>query len=105
MLIYFTFLETQVGGTVGCVLNLEGKLEFPSYLALILIPHWIGDGRLGGIPTPLMPIIMSVGPWATSPHACTHAETGPARAGFEFGFGWRAPTTCGHEYSSIQRSL
>ena len=26
------------------------------------------------IPTPPMPSVMSVGPWATSPHARTHAE-------------------------------
>jgi len=31
------------------------------------------------IPTPLMLIVMSVGPWATSPHARTRAE--PNRAG------------------------
>jgi len=43
-----------------------------------------------------MPIVMSVGPWATSPHARTRAE--PNRAGC----GWRAPTTCGHECSSVQ---
>ena len=34
---------------VGCVLNLEEKLEFSSYLALVLVPHWIGGGRLGSI--------------------------------------------------------
>ena len=40
LLIYFNFPETQVlGGTVGCVLNLEGKLEFLSYLALIFVPY------------------------------------------------------------------
>jgi len=40
-----------------------GKLEFPSYLALILIPHWIGDERLGSIYTnSFQPIVMSVGP-------------------------------------------
>jgi len=33
------------------------------------------------IPTLLIPIVMSVGPWAISPRA--HAE--PGRAGFEFG--------------------
>ena len=26
--------------------ELEEKLEFSSYLALVLVPHWIGDGRL-----------------------------------------------------------
>ena len=31
--------------------ELEGKLEFPSYLPLSLVPHWIGDGRLGSIYT------------------------------------------------------
>ena len=75
MLICFVFPKTQVlGGTVGCVLNLEGKLEFLSYFALVFVPHWIGDGRLVYILTPLMPIVMSVGPWATSPHARTYAE-------------------------------
>ena len=38
-------------GSVGCVPILEGKLEFPSYLALVLVPHWIGDGRLSSIYT------------------------------------------------------
>ena len=33
------------------VFELEGKLEFPSYLALVLVPHWIRDGRLGSIYT------------------------------------------------------
>ena len=36
-------------------------------------------------PTSPMPIVMSVGPWATSPHARTHAE--PNRAGC----GWPRP--------------
>ena len=36
---------------VGYVSNLEGKLEFLSYLALVLVPHWIGDGRLSNIYT------------------------------------------------------
>jgi len=59
--------------------ELEGKLEFPSYLPLSLVPYWIGDGRLVVyIPTPLMPIVMSVGPWATSPHA---RRTGPGAGG------------------------
>jgi len=31
--------------------ELEGKLEFPSYLDLVLVPHWIGDVRLGSIYT------------------------------------------------------
>ena len=30
---------------------MEAKLEFPSYLSLSLVPHWIGDGRLGSIYT------------------------------------------------------
>ena len=29
--------------------ELEGKLEFPSYLTLVLLPYWIGDGRFGSI--------------------------------------------------------
>ena len=29
--------------------ELEGKLEFPSYLTLVLFPYWIEDGRLGSI--------------------------------------------------------
>ena len=33
------------------VFELEGKLEFLSYLALVLVPHWIRDGRLGSIYT------------------------------------------------------
>ena len=37
--------------SVGCVLNLEEKLDFSSYLALVLVPHWIGDGRLSSIYT------------------------------------------------------
>ena len=51
------------------------------------------------IPTLPMPIVMSIGLWATSPYARAHAE--PNRAGF----GWRVPTTCGHECSSIQGGL
>ena len=31
--------------------ELEEKLEFPTYLPLNLVPHWIGDGRLGSIYT------------------------------------------------------
>ena len=31
--------------------ELEGKLEFPSYLPLSLVSQWIGDGRLGSIYT------------------------------------------------------
>ena len=31
------------------------------------------------IQTPPMPIVMSVGPWATSPHARAHAEPNRAR--------------------------
>jgi len=50
-----------------------------------------------------MSIIISVGPWATSPHARKHAEPKMGRA--EFGFGWHAPTTCGHQCSSIQEVL
>ena len=63
--------------------ELEGKLEFPSYLALVLVPHWIGDERLDNIYilTLPMPIVMSVGPWATSPHARTRAEPIRARPG------------------------
>ena len=46
------FPETQVlGGTVGYVLNLERKFEFFSYLILVLISYWIGDGRLSSIYT------------------------------------------------------
>ena len=82
-MICFIFPETQVGGIVGFVLNLEKKLEFPSYLALVLVPHWIGDGRLSSIYilTSLMPIVMSVGPWVTSPHARIHAESNWAEPG------------------------
>ena len=31
--------------------ELKGKLEFSSYLALVLVPHLIGDGMLGSIYT------------------------------------------------------
>ena len=31
------------------VFELEEKLEFPSYLTLVLVPHWIGDGRYHSI--------------------------------------------------------
>ena len=43
--------------------ELEEKLEFLSYLALVLVPHWIGDGRLSCIYilTSPTPIVMSVG--------------------------------------------
>ena len=30
---------------------MEGKLEFPSHLALVLVSHWIGVGILGSIYT------------------------------------------------------
>ena len=70
--------------------ELEEKLELLSYLTLVLIPHWIGVGDLVVyIPTPPMAIIMSIGPWATSPHARTHAE--PNRAGPGSGSGGARP--------------
>ena len=36
-------------GSVGCVPILEGKLEFHSHFALILVPHYIGYERLSSI--------------------------------------------------------
>jgi len=42
------------------------------------------------IPTPTTPIVMSVGPWATSPHARTHAELN--RAGPDAGGARPRPT-------------
>ena len=79
------------------VFELEEKLEFTSYLTLVLVPHWIGDGRLGSIYTNSShAYCYECWALATSPHAHTRAE--PTRAGC----GWRAPTTCGYECSSIQ---
>ena len=84
---------------VGCVLSLEGKLEFFSYLALVLVPHWIGDRRVGSIY-----INSSHGYcyecWAMG-HIPTRAHTRRTEPG-RAGCGWRAPTTCGHECNSIQ---
>ena len=37
--------------SVGCVLNLEVNFEFSSHLALVLVPHWVEDGRLNNIYT------------------------------------------------------
>ena len=98
--ICFIFPKTQVlRGTVGHVLSLEGKLEFPSYLPLSLVQYWLGDGRLSSIYTnsPLMPIVMRIRPWTTSPHVCAHAEPGRVRVRAA-----RAHDPCGHECSSIQ---
>ena len=86
------------GGIDGCVLNLARKLEFSSYLALILVQHEKMRSWVVYILIPPMPIIMSIGPWATSSRA---RRTRPGRAGF----GWYALTTCRHERSSIQRFL
>ena len=44
------------------------------------------------IPTLLMPIFMSVGPWATSPHARTHAELNRAGPGSGSGGARPRPT-------------
>ena len=44
-------LTRVMGRPVGHVLNLEGKLEFLSYLSLSLVSHWIGDRRLSSIHT------------------------------------------------------
>ena len=84
---------------IGCVLNLEEKLEFPSYLVLVLVPHWIGGGRLGSIYTNFSHAYCYEC-WAMGhiPIRARARRTEPGRAGFES----RAPTTCGHEYSSIQ---
>ena len=43
---------------------------------------------------------MSVGPWATLPHARTHAKTNWVRPGSCSGT--RAPTTCRHKCNSVQ---
>ena len=56
-------------------------------------------GRVVYIPTPPMPIVMSVEPWATSslPRAPNWAGPGSGLGG--------TPMTCGHEYSSIHGAL
>jgi len=41
--------NSSLGGLLDVFWNLEEKLEFPSYLDLVLVPHWIGDGRLSNI--------------------------------------------------------
>jgi len=96
--LFYLSLNSSFRGTVGCVLILEGKLEFPSRLALILVSHWIGDGRSSNIYTNSSHIYCYE-QLSYSRHACTHAESNRA------GFGWRALTTCGHECSSIQGFL
>ena len=88
-----------MGRTVGCVLNLEGKLEFSSYLTLVLVSHWIGDVRLGSICTNSFHAYCYEC-WAMG-HILTRARAEPNRAEF----GLRAPTTRRHECSSIQGAL
>ena len=81
------------------VFELEGKLEFLSYLTLVLVPYWIGDERLGSIYTNSSHAYCYEC-WAVS-HILTRAHTRRTEPG-RVGCGWRAPTTCGHECSSIQ---
>ena len=61
--------------TVGCVLILEGKSQFFSHLALVLVSYWIGDERLSSIYTNSSQAYCHE--WLsliTLPHACIHAE-------------------------------
>ena len=98
--LFYLPLNSSFGGeTVGHVLSLEEKLEYRSYLALILVPHWIGDERLSSIYTNSShTYCYECWAMATSPH--TRApRTKPGRPEC----GWRASTTCGHECNSIQR--
>ena len=60
-------------------------------------------GRVIYIPTPPMPIVMSVGPWATSPHARTHAELN--RAGPGSGSGGARPRPTGTNVVRSRRLL
>ena len=58
-------LKLKFWGAVGCVLNVEGKLEFPSELALVLVSYWTGDRRLSNI-------------YTNSSHACYYEWLGHA---------------------------
>ena len=82
---------------IGHVLSLEEKLEFPFYLPLSLVSHWIGDGRLG-IVYANSSHAYCYKCWVTFPHACTHVEPGP-------GSGGARATTCGHECQFDFRGL
>ena len=68
--------------------ELEEKLEFPSYLPLSLVPHWIGDGRLGSIYTNTSHAYCYEC-WAMG-HIPTRAHTRRSEPG-RAGCGWRAP--------------
>ena len=86
--------------TVGCDLNLEGKLEFSSYLASVLVLHWIRDERLSSIYTNSFHAYCYER-WAMG-HIPIRAHTRRTEQGR---VRVRAPTTCGHECSSIQETL
>ena len=79
--------------------ELEGKLEFSSYLPLSLVPHWIGDGKLGSIYTNTSHAYCFEC-WAMG-HIPTRAHTRRNEPG-RVGCGWRAPTTYGHKCNSFQ---
>ena len=76
-------------------LVLEGKLEFSSirfwYFVYIRCTK---ESWVVYISTLLLSIVINVRLWATFPHAYTRAT-----------FGWRTPTTCGHECSPVQGVL
>ena len=46
--------------------ELEGKLEFPSYLTLILVPHWIEDERFVLAQKPITLVLMMINSFSYS---------------------------------------
>ena len=97
--LFYPLWNSSFGGDCWMWVELEGKLEFPSYSPLSLVPHWIGHGRLGSIYTNTSHAYCYEC-WAMG-HIPTRAHTRRTEPG-RAGCGWRAPTTCGHECSSIQ---